>query len=105
MYKKNNKLVYDFYIYNIERKPKEKHDLTYINEILEDKDHKKVQPYITDFFCDIRKEYNKEKNHETKKMILMKINDKELFLEELNKNLEDACDKYLELVEYNDDYI
>ena len=50
-------------------------------------------------------EYNKEKNQETKKMILMKVNDKELFLEELNKCLENAIDEYLELIEHNDDYI
>ena len=35
----------------------------------------------------------------------MKINDKELFFEELNKELETAIDEYLELVEYNEDYI
>ena len=38
-------------------------------------------------------------------MILMKVNDKDLFLEELQKSLESAIDEYLELVEYNEDYI
>lgn len=38
-------------------------------------------------------------------MILMKVNDKDLFLEELQKSLELAIDEYLELVEYNEDYI
>lgn len=35
----------------------------------------------------------------------MKVNDKDLFLEELQKSLESAIDEYLELVEYNEDYI
>jgi hypothetical protein len=35
----------------------------------------------------------------------MKVNDEELFLKELQKSLELAIDEYLELVEYNEDYI
>ena len=35
----------------------------------------------------------------------MKVNDKELFLDELNKSLENAIDEYLELIENNDDNI
>ena len=35
----------------------------------------------------------------------MKVNDKDLFLEELQKSLELAIDEYLELVKYNEDYI
>lgn len=104
-YQNNHKDVYDFYIYHIERKPKEKHNITYIIEKLEEEKYKKVQKYIKKFFDDIKTEYNKEKNQETKKMILMKVDDKQLFLEELNKGLENAIDEYLELIEHNDDYI
>jgi hypothetical protein len=104
-YKNNHKDIYDFYIYNIEQKPKEKHNITYIIEKLEEKKYEKVQKYIKKFFDDIRTEYNKEKNQERKKMILMKVNDKELFLDELNKSLENAIDEYLELIENNDDNI
>ena len=104
-YKNNHKDIYDFYIYNIEQKPKEKHNIIYIIEKLEEKKYEKVQKYIKKFFDDIRTEYNKEKNQERKKMILMKVNDKELFLDELNKSLENAIDEYLELIENNDDNI
>lgn len=104
-YQNNHKDVYDFYIYNIERKPKEKHNITYIIEILEEKKYEKIQKYIKKFFDDIKTEYNKEKNQETRKMILMKVDDNKLFLEELNKGLENAIDEYLELSEHNNDYI
>jgi hypothetical protein len=57
------------------------------------------------FFYNIKRDYNKEKNQENKNMILMKVNDKDLFFEELQKSLELAIDEYLELVEYNEDYI
>ncbi len=101
----NHKEIYDFYLYHIERKPKEKHNITYIIEVLERDEYEKVQKYIKDFFGNIKRDYNKEKNQENKQKILMKINDKELFFEELNKELETAIDEYLELVEYNEDYI
>jgi hypothetical protein len=104
-YQNNHKDVYDFYIYNIERKPKEKHNITYIIEKLEEKKYEKVQKYIKKFFDDIKTEYNKVKNQERKKMILMKVDDKELFLEELNKGLGNAIDEYLELIENNDENI
>lgn len=101
----NHKYFYDFYIYNIERKPKEKHNITYIIEVLERTIYENIQKYIKEFFNNIKRDYNKEKNQENKQKILMKINDKELFFEELNKELETAIDEYLELVEYNEDYI
>lgn len=103
----NHKEIYDFYLYHIEQKPKEekKHNITYIIEVLEGDKYKKVQKYIKDFFGNIKRDYNKEKNQENKNMILMKVNDKDLFLEELQKSLELAIDEYLELVEYNEDYI
>jgi hypothetical protein len=101
----NHKDIYDFYNYHIEQKPKEKHNITYIIEVLERDEYEKVQKYVKDFFYNIKRDCNKEKNQENKQKILMKVNDKDLFLQELNKELELAIDEYLELVEYNDDFI
>lgn len=58
---------------------RKKHNITYIIEILERTIYEKVQKYIKDFFNNIKRDYNKEKDKDKKNMILMKINDKNLF--------------------------
>jgi hypothetical protein len=104
-YINNHKKIYDFYLNHIDQKPKEKHNITYIIEVLEKEKYQKIQKYIKKFFDDIKTEYNKEQNKENKQKILMKVNYKDLFIKELNKSLETAIDEYLELIEYNEDII
>ena len=98
-YSEHHDLVYKFYKYCYKNKPKNKSSIKYTMEKLD----KTLPQYILDYFYDINKELEicgQDKNKID--CVLIKVNDKELFINNLNIYLEKNIDIFLEM---NDDEI
>ena len=97
-YTKHHELIYKFYIYCYKNKPQNKNSINYTMENL---DKNEILPqYISDYFYDISKEIEicgKDKNKI--ECIMIKVNDKELFINNLNIYLEKNVDIFLEMNE------
>ena len=98
-YTEHHELIYKFYKHCYKNKPKNKNSVSYTREKLSNKYHKLPQ-YILDFFYDISKELEICGNDKTKiNNVLVKINDKEIFINNINVYLEKNIDSFLEMNE------
>lgn len=107
-YSQYHELVFDFYNYCKNNKPKGKDSITYISQVFEDTEntkYKNIPKYVKDYFSHIKNEIavNKKTKTLTIDEILLKVDDKDTFLNELNILLENAIDEYLELNIENDE--
>lgn len=97
-YTKHHELIYKFYKYCYQNKPKNKNSIIYTIEELNN--YEKLPQYISDFFYDISKELEICGNDKIKiEHVLIKVNDKELFINKLNVYLEKNIDLFLEMNE------
>jgi hypothetical protein len=99
-YSERHELIYKFYKYCYKNKPKNKNSINYTMEELNNKYPNHPQ-YISDCFYDINKELEICGNDKIKiERVLIKVNDKELFINNLNIYLEKNVDIFLEMNEY-----
>lgn len=91
--------IYNFYNYCKETKPSNMNSINYTLKKIEE--YNKLPSYIHDFFYDISKEIENNKNNI--KTILNKVNDKTLFLKEMDDYLYKSCDKYINSYEEFDE--
>ena len=98
-YAEHHESIYKFYKYCYKNKPKNKNSIIYTMEELNK--YEKLPQYISDYFYDISKELEICGNDKIKiKRVLIKVNDMELFINNLNIYLEKNVDIFLEM---NDD--
>ena len=97
-YNEHHELIYKFYKYCYKNKPKNKNSINYTMEKLND--YEKLPQYVSDFFYDISKELEICENNKNKiDKVLIKINEKEIFINNLNVYLEKNIDSFLEMNE------
>jgi hypothetical protein len=97
-YSEHHELIYKFYKYCYKNKPTNKNSINYT--MTELNDHEKLPKYISDYFYDISKELEICGKDKIKiQHVLIKVNDKELFINNLNTYLEKNVDIFLEMHE------
>ena len=97
-YTEHHELVHKFYNYCYQNKPKNKNSIIYTMEKLDS--YTKLPQYISDYFYDINKELERCGNDKRKiEKSLMIVNDKELFIYNLNVYLEKNIVSFLEMNE------
>lgn len=110
-YIKYHEVLYDFRMFWKIQKPKNKDSISHICDLINTDIHKKLPKYIKDYFENVKKEIMECKNNKGTEndiqKILQKVDNKDLFINGLNKNLEYAIDDYLNINnnvndEYND---
>ena len=100
-YTEHHELIYKFYKYCYKNKPKNKNSINFTMEELNK--YEKLPQYISDYFYDISKELEICGNDKIKiERVLIKVNDMELFINNLNIYLEKNVDIFLEM---NDDEV
>ena len=100
-YTEYNELIYKFYKFCYKKKPSNKSSINYTMERMNR--YKKIPQYISDFFYDINKELELCRNDKFKiEKVLLKINDKEIFFNNMDIYLEKNVDNFLELNEDED---
>jgi len=100
-YREHHELIYKFYKFCYKNKPPKKSSINYTMERMNT--YNKIPQYISDFFYDINKELELCRNDKFKiENVLLKINDKELFFNNMDIYLEKNVDKFLELNEDED---
>ena len=93
-----HELIYKFYKYCYKNKPNNKNSIHYTMEKLNQYD--KLPQYISDYFYDISKELEMCYNDKNKiNNVLIKVNDKDLFIDNLKVYLEKNIDIFLEMDE------
>jgi len=101
-YSDKHKLIYHYYRYCKENKPKDKNSIEYTHQLILDYnatkklEYYRIPKYIEDYYYDRSKEL--EKNKKNKNMIndiILQVDDQDIFFENIYKYLEDSIDKYL----------
>ena len=107
-YSSKHNIIYQFYQYYKNNKPidNKKNSIEYTYEKISTY---KIPQYIIEYFYDINKDIEKcKKEKQTEKYIqdniLNKINNLELFLNNINEYLENSINKYLNIIEDEDEY-
>jgi hypothetical protein len=97
-YSEHHEVIYKFYKYCCKNKPKNKNSINFTIEELNK--YEKLPQYISDYFYDIYKEIEICRNDKIKiQQVLIKVNDNELFVNNLNIYLEKNIDIFLEMNE------
>ena len=95
-YSEHHEQIYKFYKFCYKNKPKNKNSIKYTMDELNK--HEKLPKYISELFYDVNKELELCGNDKNKiDKVLIKINDKELFINNLNICLEKKIDLFLEM--------
>jgi hypothetical protein len=103
-YSEYHELVYKFYNYCYKNKPKNKNSITHTMDELNT--YKTLPEYIRNFFYDISKELDKcEKNKIKIDRVLISVNDKDIFIKNLNNYLEKSIDSFLGMNEDDNEIV
>lgn len=94
--------IINFYNYHKSKKPKNKNSIDYIYNILSDEEYEKLPKYIINYFYDIKKEIN-TKNKNEKQNILLSVNNRDIFLSELNKYLKNFINEFMDINDNDSD--
>lgn len=99
-YSEYHEKIYEFYEYCKGQKDKHINSITYTYNQLCTEKYNKLPNYIKNYFRDIQQDLNKNKSN--KKTILMKVNNKDKFLDEIKDCLEEHINIFLGIYDEDD---